>query len=40
MWATADETRDYLVDLYRIAWQHSDQSIDKLPLDEGRVMVA
>lgn len=33
MWATADETRDHLTGLYRIAWQHSDQSIDQLGLD-------
>jgi len=33
MWATADESREYLVDLYRRAWQHSDESIGRLPLD-------
>jgi Protein of unknown function (DUF664) len=33
MWSTAEETRDYIVDLYRTAWQHSDQSIDQLGLD-------
>jgi hypothetical protein len=33
LWATADQSRDYLVDLYRTAWAHSDESIDSLPLD-------
>jgi hypothetical protein len=33
MWATAEETRDGLVDFYRTAWRHSDQSIDQLGLD-------
>jgi hypothetical protein len=33
MWAAAAETREDLVNLYRAAWQHSDQSIDQLPLD-------
>jgi hypothetical protein len=33
MWATAQETRDDMVALYRAAWQHSDQSIDQLGLD-------
>lgn len=33
MWATADESREYLVDLYRQAWRHSDESIVQLPLD-------
>lgn len=33
MWATAEETRDDLIVLYRTAWQHSDQSIDQLGLD-------
>ncbi|MGH8822960.1 MAG: DinB family protein [Jiangellaceae bacterium] len=33
MWATAEETRDDMVTLYRAAWQHSDQSIDQLGLD-------
>ena len=33
MWATAEETRDDMVALYRAAWQHSDQSIDELGLD-------
>ena len=33
MWAKADETREYIVDLYRRAWRHSDESIEQLPLD-------
>lgn len=33
MWATADESREYLVGLYRSAWAHSDGSIAELPLD-------
>jgi hypothetical protein len=33
MWARPDETREYLVDLYRRAWQHTDESIDQLALD-------
>jgi hypothetical protein len=33
MWATAEETREDIVGLYRAAWQHSDQSIDQLGLD-------
>ncbi len=33
MWATAEETRDDLLGLYRAAWQHVDQSIDQLALD-------
>lgn len=33
MWAKPTESREYLVDLYRAAWQHSDESIAALPLD-------
>jgi hypothetical protein len=33
MWATADQSRDYLLGLYRRAWQHSDESLDTIPLD-------
>jgi len=33
LWAKPEETREYLVDLYRRAWQHSDSSIAQLPLD-------
>ncbi|MGW0391867.1 DinB family protein [Streptomyces sp. NPDC003042] len=38
MWATADETREQIVGLYRRAWAHSDETIETLPLDAvGRV---
>jgi hypothetical protein len=33
MWASADQTRDYLLGLYRRAWEHSDESLATLPLD-------
>ena len=33
MWATADESREEIVGLYRRAWAHSDATIDALPLD-------
>ncbi len=33
MWATAEQTRDELFELYRTAWRHSDESIDQLGLD-------
>ncbi|MEV6872272.1 DinB family protein [Amycolatopsis sp. NPDC051128] len=33
MWATAEQTREELVELYRTAWRHSDESIELLPLD-------
>jgi hypothetical protein len=32
MWATPDQTRDELLELYRTAWRHSDESIAQLPL--------
>ncbi|KUO20285.1 DinB family protein [Streptomyces dysideae] len=38
MWATADEPREHIVELYRRAWAHADATIDALPLDTvGRV---
>ena len=38
MWATADESREYIVGLYRSVWAHADATIDALPLDAvGRV---
>ncbi|WP_328966971.1 DinB family protein [Streptomyces sp. NBC_00239] len=38
MWATADESRESIVDLYRRAWAHADATIDALALDTtGRV---
>lgn len=33
MWATAEESREELLGLYRRAWQHSDESLETLPLD-------
>ncbi|MFF9100876.1 DinB family protein [Streptomyces rubrogriseus] len=32
-WAAADETRDQITGFYRRTWQHSDATIDELPLD-------
>ena len=38
MWATADESREQIVDFYRRVWAHSDATIDALALDAmGRV---
>lgn len=38
MWATADESRQQIIDLYRRAWAHSDATITRLELDSvGRV---
>ncbi|MEV5433990.1 DinB family protein [Streptomyces sp. NPDC052701] len=38
MWATADEPRERIVELYRRAWAHADATIDALALDTvGRV---
>ena len=31
--ATANQTRDYLLDLYRTAWRHSDESLATVALD-------
>ena len=33
LWATADESREEIVELYRRVWVHSDETIDSLPLD-------
>jgi hypothetical protein len=33
MWAAPDETRDFIIGLYRRAWQHADATIAELPLD-------
>src|SRR5436190_10564084 len=33
MWATAAESREEIVGLYRRAWAHTDATIDALPLD-------
>jgi uncharacterized damage-inducible protein DinB len=38
MWATADESREYVVGLYRRAWAHGDHTIESRPLEAtGRV---
>ncbi|MFE6855157.1 DinB family protein [Streptomyces sp. NPDC057674] len=33
LWAAEDETRDQIVGYYRRTWEHSDATIDGLPLD-------
>ncbi|AXG78760.1 DinB family protein [Streptomyces paludis] len=33
MWASADESREQIVDLYRAAWQHSNDTMAALDLD-------
>ncbi|WP_282083553.1 DinB family protein [Streptomyces tendae] len=33
MWVTADESREYVVGVYRRAWAHADATIDALALD-------
>ncbi|MEV4947371.1 DinB family protein [Streptomyces sp. NPDC053755] len=33
LWAAEDETRDRIVGFYRRTWEHSDATIDELPLD-------
>jgi len=38
MWATPDETRDDLLDLYRRAWTHADRTIDEHPLEAPAVV--
>jgi uncharacterized damage-inducible protein DinB len=38
MWATPEETRESIVELYHHAWRHGDATIDALDLDAaGRV---
>jgi hypothetical protein len=32
-WATEQESRDEVIDLYRRAWQHTDATVDALPID-------
>jgi len=34
MWATPEESREQITDLYRRAWAHSDATIDALALDD------
>ncbi|WP_411698969.1 DinB family protein, partial [Conyzicola sp.] len=38
MWATADESRDEIVDLYKRVWQSSDATVEALPLDAPGVV--
>jgi uncharacterized damage-inducible protein DinB len=33
LWVTEDETREQIIDFYRRTWEHSDATIDELPLD-------
>ena len=33
MWATEEESTEYVVGLYRAAWEHSDRNIEDLDLD-------
>lgn len=33
MWATGEQSREYVVGLYRQVWAHSDATIEELPLD-------
>ena len=33
MWATADESRAQIVELYHRSWTHADKTIEQLPLD-------
>jgi hypothetical protein len=33
LWASADETRDQIIGFYRRTWEHSDATINELPLD-------
>lgn len=33
LWATGDETRDQIIESYRRTWEHSDATINELPLD-------
>jgi uncharacterized damage-inducible protein DinB len=33
MWATAEESREQIVGLYRRVWDHADETINALPLD-------
>ncbi|MFJ2094978.1 DinB family protein [Streptomyces sp. NPDC087901] len=33
LWATEGETRDQIIEFYRSTWEHSDATINELPLD-------
>lgn len=38
LWATADQSREQIIELYQRVWRHSDATIGELPLDAiGRV---
>jgi uncharacterized damage-inducible protein DinB len=39
MWATANESRDDIVALYRRVWKHSDDTVATLPLDAPGVVL-
>jgi uncharacterized damage-inducible protein DinB len=34
MWATADESREYIVGAYRAAWRHADATVDALAAED------
>jgi len=34
MWATREESRDWVVDLYRRVWAHGDRTLDSVGLDD------
>jgi hypothetical protein len=38
MWAKPEESRDYVLDLYRAVWQESDSSIAELSLDAPAIV--
>jgi uncharacterized damage-inducible protein DinB len=38
MWAAADESSEYLIDLYQRVWTHSDATMDELDLDSPGVV--
>ena len=38
MWATPDESRDYIIDVYRQVWVHADATIEALDLDSPGVV--
>lgn len=38
LWATAEESREEIVELYQRAWQHSDETIAALELDSAGIV--
>jgi uncharacterized damage-inducible protein DinB len=38
MWATAEQSREDIIGLYRRVWAHSDATVEALPLDAGGVV--